>query len=807
MGKDSASPPAAPNYTAAAQAQGTANLDAARLQAQLNNPNIVTPYGSQTVTWGGQGGAGSTFDQAGYDQAMQQYQAALANPGQGAFQGYEYVLGSDEPQRAIYAPAPTPTAPDRNAFMRSGPATGAPTSQDQATITQTLTPQAQQTLDAQLRTQTALANLGFQGTSTAQSVLGTPFSFRGPGVQTSLLNVGPVDTGPSADGYEQSVRMAWSPNITMGPFAGDYGSAGSVDGAQFKTNGYGQAQGFNANPYQTGAGPSASGFGATPYQTGANDYGMASGFGATPYRSGAGGVAGGMGADRYGLASGGVNDPSLTGNIDTSGIAQMPVNAGTTAQNAIMSRLDPSLAKQRTATETQLINQGLRPGTEAYNNAINLLGQQENDARIQAALQGLNLDMSANAQGFNQQSQRAQFGNTTALQGFNAALQNQQAANQAIAQNYGQGLSSAQLANQAIGQNFNQNLSSNAQNFNQGLASAQLQNQAIDQNFNRGLNANNQNFNQGVTSAQLGNQAIAQNFNQGLQSNNQNFNQGLAANQATNQAIGQNFNQGLNANNQNFNQALSAQQLANAAVGQNFNQGLSASQAWNAAQGQQYNQNLQNLQMQNTAAQQNFNNQLAVSQARNAALGQQFNQNLQGAQFANTAQQQALAQALQQRQMPLNEITALMSGSQIQNPTFQPYQGSNVAAAPIMQAAMANGQAGMNLYNAQQGANNATMSGLFGLGGAGLQMYGLMNAAGPAALAASDRSVKQKIFRIGTHPLGVGIYEFEYLPDIAAQWGYGRRVGVMADEVEKVLPEAVMLHEDGYKVVNYSMIH
>ena len=67
-----------------------------------------------------------------------------------------------------------------------------------------------------------------------------------------------------------------------------------------------------------------------------------------------------------------------------------------------MARLEPSLAKQRVSTETQLINQGLRPGTEAYNNAIQLLGQQENDARTQAALTGINLDTSANAQGYNQ---------------------------------------------------------------------------------------------------------------------------------------------------------------------------------------------------------------------------------------------------------------------------------------------------------------------------------------------------------------------------------------------------------------------
>jgi len=296
MGKKTPAAPAAPNYAEAAKAQGVANIETARVQAQLGNPNVYSPYGNQTVTYQG----------------------------------------------------------------------------DTPTITQTLTPQAQETLNAQQKVETELANLGSQGVETAKNVLSTPFAFGGPSVQTSL---------------------------------------------------------------------------------------------------------------------------------DTSGIAKMPVNAGTTGQEAIMSRLEPSLAKNRVSTETQLINQGLRPGSEAYDNAIKLLGQQENDARTQAALTGIGLDTSANAQGFNQA--------------------------------------------------------------------------------------------------------------------------------------------------------------------------------------------------------------------------------LQGGQFANTAQQQALAQAIQGRQMPLNEITALMSGSQIQNPTFSPYQGVNIQPAPIANATAQEGQFAQNTYNQQVASANAQSAGLYGLGGAGIIGYGL----------------------------------------------------------------------------------
>jgi hypothetical protein len=51
MGKKSTpKPPPAPDYAAAATAQGAANTDAARTAAELNNTNQYTPYGNQTFT-------------------------------------------------------------------------------------------------------------------------------------------------------------------------------------------------------------------------------------------------------------------------------------------------------------------------------------------------------------------------------------------------------------------------------------------------------------------------------------------------------------------------------------------------------------------------------------------------------------------------------------------------------------------------------------------------------------------------------------------------------------------------------------
>lgn len=70
----------------------------------------------------------------------------------------------------------------------------------------------------------------------------------------------------------------------------------------------------------------------------------------------------------------------------------------------------------------------------------------------------------------------------------------------------------------------------------------------------------------------------------------------------------------------------------------------------------------------------------------------------------------------------------------------------------------------------------------------------------------SDRNLKQNIVRVGTHHFGIGLYLFDYKTEIAPSAGYGRQFGVMADEVETVMPEAVVIHPDGYKRVNYAML-
>jgi len=319
---------------------------------------------------------------------------------------------------------------------------------DIPTIRQTLTPDAQATLEAQQGVERSLAELGQQGVAQAKTILGTPFNPNLPGIDTSIAeSVSPVNQAA-----------------------------------------------FNA-----------------------------------------------------GSAQRSVTGPNLQQGIDTSGIAAMPVNAGMTGQQAIMSRLQPQLTQNENATRQRLANQGLVTGGEAYENEMRTMGQNRNDLELQAAAQGINLDAMMNQQGFGQAQAQGQFGNEAQLNQFQSALQN----------------------------------------------------------------------------AGMGNAAL----------------------------------------------------------------------------------------------QQDYQNQLAAQTAQNAAIAQNYNQQLGLAQFGNEAQQQSLDQQLTLRNQPLNQITGLMSGSQIQMPQFQGYQGANIAAAPIYQATQDAFQGQMDQYGIRQQAKNNMMSGLMSLGG------------------------------------------------------------------------------------------
>ncbi len=75
------------------------------------------------------------------------------------------------------------------------------------------------------------------------------------------------------------------------------------------------------------------------------------------------------------------------------------------AAELLNKRLEPQQARDRATLDTQLANQGIMRGSEAYSNAQDQIGRQQNDARSQAQLQGITLGQNQQAQQYSQQVQ------------------------------------------------------------------------------------------------------------------------------------------------------------------------------------------------------------------------------------------------------------------------------------------------------------------------------------------------------------------------------------------------------------------
>lgn len=197
---------------------------------------------------------------------------------------------------------------------------------------------------------------------------------------------------------------------------------------------------------------------------------------------------------------------------------------------------------------------------------------------------------------------------------------------------------------------------------------------------------------------------------------------------------------------------------------------------------QGYNQNLQAAQFQNQALGQGSALDLANMNAQNNAISQQYGLNQQYANAQNQLRQQAIAEQAQRRGMSLNEMNALLSGQQVSMPQMPSFTAAQRSETPNILGATQMG------YDAQLGAANAQNAAFGNLLGAGAQL-------GSAAFMFSDRRLKSNIKRVGTHAIGVGIYDYTMM-------GMPQR-GVIAQEVEAVRPDLVKRHASGYLMVNY----
>ena len=151
----------------------------------------------------------------------------------------------------------------------------------------------------------------------------------------------------------------------------------------------------------------------------------------------------------------------------------------------------------------------------------------------------------------------------------------------------------------------------------------------------------------------------------------------------------------------------------------------------------------------------------------------------------------------QQRAARFNEISSLLGQAQVGGVGFGQFQPQKSGLDLI---GLGEAQRNRAFQEQQARANRksqeraALIGGLGSLGGAAI-IAGLF----------SDETLKKKIKRIGISKTNIPIVEFEYKD--SNLYGGGKFVGVLAQDVEKIEPDAVTIHkESGFKQVNYNKI-
>ena len=199
----------------------------------------------------------------------------------------------------------------------------------------------------------------------------------------------------------------------------------------------------------------------------------------------------------------------------------------------------------------------------------------------------------------------------------------------------------------------------------------------------------------------------------------------------------------------------------------------------------------------NTAEAQNY--QQALGRGTFANAGQL--QTAQNAQAALNAENARRANYLQEqyatRQEPINEINALVSGSQVSRPNFVTTPQTSIPTTDIAGLINTNFSQQFQNYNSQNQQQQALLGGLLGFGGNVAKAY-----------AMSDRRAKENIHKMGTvfavsdvdndERKKLPIYTYSYKGDPAST----QHIGPMAQDVEKVDPGAVATDRGGTKYIN-----
>jgi hypothetical protein len=151
------------------------------------------------------------------------------------------------------------------------------------------------------------------------------------------------------------------------------------------------------------------------------------------------------------------------------------------------------------------------------------------------------------------------------------------------------------------------------------------------------------------------------------------------------------------------------------------------------------------------------------------------------------------------RNQPINEIMALLGGSQVNMPQFAPFSRQGIGAA------QPGGYMAQNYANQLQ-QSSAQNQGLFGLAGAGLGAIG--QAGGLGMFMGSDPRLKTGITPTGQRLAGLPVYSFTYRnhPGVPRQLRGTSTVGVMSTDARELHPDAVRVADNGYDEVNYALL-
>jgi len=201
----------------------------------------------------------------------------------------------------------------------------------------------------------------------------------------------------------------------------------------------------------------------------------------------------------------------------------------------------------------------------------------------------------------------------------------------------------------------------------------------------------------------------------------------------------------------------------------------------NAAQQQAYTQAQGRGQFFNQAQINDFTQAAARGEFANAGLAQQMAQAQTAFNAQNMSRNQYMNEQYALRNQPINEISSLLSGSQISNPNFVNTPNNQIPTTDVAGLINTRFSQDMDVYKQESANQNALMGGIFGMLGGMMKM--------------SDERMKDNVVPIAsvfaTDPKGereeLPVYEYSYKHDPQKQ----RHVGPMAQDVEKIDKRAV----------------